>query len=43
MHTIFNLLNNLYEIDTNELKNHINKLVTKYPDDLETLGNECIH
>lgn len=40
----FNYFDNLYEIDTNELKIHADKLVTKYPDDLEeTFGNECIH
>ncbi|CAH1106316.1 unnamed protein product [Psylliodes chrysocephalus] len=40
----FNFFDDLSEIDTNELKNLANKLVTKYPDDLEeTLGNECIH
>ncbi|XP_044598426.1 uncharacterized protein LOC123274771, partial [Cotesia glomerata] len=40
----FNFFDNLSEIDTTELKNLANKLVDKYPDDLEeTLGNECIH
>lgn len=40
----FNFFDDLSEIDTNELKNLANKLVSKYPDDLEeTLGNECIH
>lgn len=40
----FNFFDNLSEIDTNELKNLANKLISKYPDDLEeTLGNECIH
>lgn len=39
----FNFFDNLSEIDTTELKNLTNKLVDKYPDDLEeTLGNECI-
>lgn len=40
----FNFFDDLCEIATNELKNLANKLVNKYPDDLEeTLGNECIH
>ncbi|XP_074112948.1 zinc finger MYM-type protein 1-like [Cotesia typhae] len=39
-----NFFDNLSEIDTTELKNLANKLIDKYPDDLEeTLGNECIH
>lgn len=40
----FNFFDNLYEIDTNELKICADELVTKYPDDLEeTFANECIH
>ncbi|XP_074106438.1 LOW QUALITY PROTEIN: zinc finger MYM-type protein 1-like, partial [Cotesia typhae] len=40
----FKFFDNLSEIDTTELKNLANKLVDKYPNDLEeTLGNECIH
>lgn len=40
----FNFFDNLSKIDTNELKDLANKLVDKYPNDLEeTLGNECIH
>lgn len=40
----FNFFDNSSEIDTNELKNIANELVSKYFDDLkETLGNECFH
>ena len=40
----FSFFDNLSYIDTTELKSLANKLVKKYPNDLEeTLGNECIH
>ncbi|CAH2096804.1 unnamed protein product [Euphydryas editha] len=40
----FDFFDYLSKIDTYEVKNLANKLVSKYPDDLEeTLGNECIH